>query len=581
MKRGPLESTPDEGTGTPPKKPRTGDLSGIKSQGNIDRIAEAKARVAALALKNKAKLVVGTKENSINSGGTASDPGENNGTNSSQTSRNGNHGIGQQASKSTASSAAELMAKIRQRRAQLEAATQSSGPKSASPAQSSHSTPDNNKSGSRASATALKRGPGLSTPLHPILLEASSVSTTVNESKPNLYLAKEDPQPSVNDLNEPEANPYFDSLVATKTSFDSRRKRGLAFNPHGKYIRRAEEERHQLQLDALKKKIEQAKTKASNSGLLDADIVAGERAFKPSPPPLVEWWDEPLVINPDDGYSEVDERQEEHFLSPEVITQYIQHPIPIVAPWEKSLPKQVRLHLTKRETKRMRKNDRAERHKEAQDRIRLGLDPAPPPKIKPSNVMSVFANEAIRDPTLMELRAKTEVAQRKEKHEQDNQSRKLTSEQQYEKWIAKSEREKSKGIYCAAFRIDKLSDGRHKFLVNYNAKHLLLNGMTIFNPKFCLVIVEGGFLNIKKFSKLLLGRIKWTEHAPPRANDPPLSPEDIPDLSSNRCVLVWHGQIKSSRFQKWTLNDAETEQDAKDILSRHNCEHFWVEARVL
>jgi U4/U6 small nuclear ribonucleoprotein PRP3 len=478
-----------------------------------DAIASAKARVQTLAVKAQLKR---------------------NGDGSTATART--------------TSASDLMAKIQERKAKLQE-TLNKMPGNMFKPEPKESKPE---------------GRGLNIAVHPLLLDTQPREESKQKTS-SQRTAKARPQ----------QNPYFDPTIAGPSSHDRRRTRGLAFNPQGKYIKRAEEERNQARLEALKKKIEE---RSKTAGLLDTDIVGGERQFKPDAPPEIEWWDESLLP----GKSYIDGESLETSLAT-AITDLIQHPIEIDAPWEKHVSGEVRMHMTKREIKRKRKNERAEKYKETQDRIRLGLDPAPPPKIKPSNVMSVYTNEAIKDPTLMEMKARNEVEQRRLKHVEDNQARKLTPDQHYEKFVAKLDKEKSKGIFCAVFRIENLSDGRHKFLVNHNATKMHFTGITIFNPKFCLVVVEGGFLHIKKFVKLLLHRIRWTENAPPKPNamangedtEPP------PDLSKNKCMLVWHGQLKTNRFPRWMLKDAETEQDAKDILARNEAEHFWLEARCL
>ena len=52
------------------------------------------------------------------------------------------------------------------------------------------------------------------------------------------------------------------------------------------------------------------------------------------------------------------------------------------------------------------KNERQLKQQEKQDRIKLGLDPPPPPKVKLSNLMNVLTNESIKDPTAVENRVK-------------------------------------------------------------------------------------------------------------------------------------------------------------------------------
>jgi U4/U6 small nuclear ribonucleoprotein PRP3 len=459
----------------------------------------------------------------------------------------------------------DLLAEIRQRKAALSKLVDSvtgstrGGEPAASDSSKAEST--NNQ---------MPRALGLNAPVHPLLFEKDTGLKSVPDNSKNVVAEK--------------FNPYLDFSPENTSNSIKRRTRGLVFNQKGKYIRQADELRRQIKLDELKKRFEEKKKETYSLGI---DFLAGEREYKRADPPLIEWWDEKLVMK-EDRYSELDDVDIE--LNPKLssqdseITEYILHPIPIPPPWEKHLPKQpTKLHLTKREVKQIRKRERSEKHKEKQDRIRLGLDPAPPPKVKPSNVMSIYTDEAIRDPTAMEMKARQEVDARKEKHENDNEARKLTPEQRWDKEQARIDAQKEKGLYCAVFRVENLSDGKHRFLVNLNAIEYKFTGITIFNDKFNLIIVEGGFLQIKKYKHLLLDRVKWKESAPQKkySDDGEEAPPVVQDLSHNRCQLIWNGQLKNLHFSRWSQFHAETEQDAKDALARHGVDHFWIEARSL
>lgn len=396
-------------------------------------------------------------------------------------------------------------------------------------------------------------------------------------------------------------NPYFDgNLQATHESKrEALRRRGLVFNPHGKFIERAHEIRAEQERIATEKRLEEErKRNAHKIEGVETDAIANEKLIRPDAPPTVEWWDE--------GVLEADETGMKTYESNLVLADqtYIQHPVPIPAPWEKYQPKETKFYLTKKETKRLRKITRAERHKEKQDRIRLGLDPAPPPKVKLSNLMSVLTNEAIKDPTMIEMKVKKDIAARAQQHEDTNQERKLTPEQRHQKIEQKLQQDKDKhGLYCAVFKIRFLGDKKHKYKVNVVAQQKSLTGITIFNPKFNLVVVEGGYHAVNYYKNLMMRRIQWTEKAPPRPQDIAAAaaaaeakktedkdaedktpaaeePQEV-DMSTNKCSMVWMGQIKTNSFNRWSVRSTETEQEAKDILTRYNAAHYWVEAHAL
>ncbi|KAF7500107.1 hypothetical protein DV113_001831 [Geotrichum candidum] len=470
-----------------------------------------------------------------------------------------------------------------------------------------------------SSRESSKFGSGLNTAIHPLLLgsdptaigslskPSSSSNSSSNQGNGGNHSNWKNgskkgsaPTPARVEIK-PVSNIYYDENleVVVSTRREAQRRRGLVFNPHGKFIEKANELRRQAEQAELERQKEEERQRNSHKiEGVETDAVANEKAIRPEMPPTVEWWDEALLQEDSTGRKTYATSE----INTKPITIYIQHPVPIPAPWEKYQPKEIKYHLTKKEMKRLRKNTRAEKHKEKQDRIRLGLDPAPPPKIKLSNLMSVLTNEAIKDPTQVELKVKRDIAQRAEDHNTMNQERKLTAEQRHEKIQKKLEADKEKhGIYCAAFKIKYLGDPKHKYKVNVVAQQKGLTGITVFNPSFNLVVVEGGYHAVKYYKNLMLNRIKWTEKAPPReqpddlTNDKPAiaseaasahgstsdTPEPPVDMSTNKCLLIWMGELKSNNFNRWSVRSTETEQEAKDILTRYNASHFWVEAHAL
>lgn len=436
---------------------------------------------------------------------------------------------------------------------------------------------EENREGERKPVLGQTKGLGLNTPVHPLL--AGLNKATKEDDK---LIAKAAPK----------ENPYLTNIEPARQNNRFQRRRPLLFNEQGKFIAqgkelREEQRKHEQQL----KELEQVRS--------IVDFIAGEDKFKVEAPPSCEWWDEPFVVNK--SYDTIPSIEELARVVERCCKQYSQEEAKQVflsePESEKDKPNPLTepeppVYLTKTEIKRKRKSERAEKHREAQDRIRLGLDPAPPPKIKPSNVMAVYANETIRDPTLMAETARKQAEERKKEHERMNEERKLTPEQHYEKEMAKIERDKAtKGIYCAVFRVDCLADTKHQYQVNIMAKELHFTGVTLFNPQFSLIIVEGDAKNVLKFSRYMFNRIKWTELAPPRQESEQngetkhrvssfLPPPTQELLNSNRCVLVWTGPIGTSKFEKWSRLNAPTEAKAMEILTRHGAQQFWVEARV-
>src|SRR6201999_912240 len=206
-------------------------------------------------------------------------------------------------------------------------------------------------------------------------------------------------------------NPYLTDVGTT-----GRAKRVLNFthNLHSRpAMQAAKEMRRKAVLEAMKKRIQAQTVKA---GLEENTEI---QAFVVPMPPEVEFWDEGLQSGIDNN---------------ELISKLVVHPIMIEPPQEKFVTiKEQPLKLTKKEQKKMRRIRRAEEHREEQAKIRLGLVPTPAPKIKHSNVMRVYGELAVKDPTAVEAMVNKQIAEREEAHLKANAERQLTKEENAEK----------------------------------------------------------------------------------------------------------------------------------------------------
>jgi U4/U6 small nuclear ribonucleoprotein PRP3 len=394
------------------------------------------------------------------------------------------------------------------------------------------------------------------------------------------------------DLSGPSAeetrnNPYFDiSLGGQTATLKTRHSRQLVFNQKGKYIQQANALRRQAALEQMKKRIAESSRKIG----IDEDLDT-EKKYIVEAPPEIEWWDEGLVDG--SNYEQIEDPTKLKIDSPDsIITIYIQHPVLLEPPQEKNMPAPKPMYLTVKEQAKLRRQRRMADLKEQQAKIRLGLEPAPPPKVKKSNLMRVLGEEAVKDPTAVEARVNREIADRHQKHVDTNQERKLTKEQRHEKLAANQEKDAAKGIHVLVFKIDNLSNGSHRFKIAKNAEQYALTGICIMHPRFNLVIVEGGEYSIRKYKKLMLNRIDWTENAPTRIKEG--APEalaqwlkaedekgDLKDMSLNKCTLVFEGEEKARAFRKWGSKVCETDSAAKDALTRAKMENFWTLAKSM
>lgn len=379
------------------------------------------------------------------------------------------------------------------------------------------------------------------------------------------------------------SNPYLKPAAPGVPTGKQRIPRQLAFNQKGKYIQQANAIRRQAALEAMKKRIAEQTRKAG----IDEDI--GEKNFVVEAPPDIEWWDEALAST----YDTLDDPNCLKIDSEDsIVTNLIQHPVTLEPPQERNAPPPKPMYLTSKEQAKLRRQRRMADLKEEQAKIRLGLIPPAPPKVKKGNLMRVLGDEAVKDPTAVEVMVNKQIAERHQKHVEANDERKLTKEQQHEKLQENQEKDAAKGLHLMVFKIGSLANGQHRFKVQKTAEQLALTGICVMHPKFSLVIVEGGQWSINKYKKLMCTRIDWTENVPSR--DPKkgqkemqqwLMAEDdkgaLKDMTSNYCKLVFEGEVKTRVFKRWASKVAETDAEARDLLARSKMENFWSTARSM
>ncbi|KAK2612862.1 U4/U5/U6 small nuclear ribonucleoprotein prp3 [Conoideocrella luteorostrata] len=448
-----------------------------------------------------------------------------------------------------------------------------------------------------AAATSASKAKGH---LNPTAEEITSRTISKSrENRPNIAQSLSQGQPSYSSpvscrrvyeqskQSDGDKNPYFDeSLGSQSTGSRQRDSRRLVFNQKGKYIQQGNAFRRQAALEAMKKRIAEQTRKAGINEDLDV-----EKNFVVDTPPDIEWWDEGLV----DGtsYSEIENVQILKIIGPEsIVTEYIQHPVALAPPQDRHIPEAKAMFLTSKEQAKIRRQRRMAELKEMQAKIRLGLVPAPPPKIKKGNLMRVLGDVAVKDPTAVEARVNREIAERHQIHVDTNDDRKLSKEQKIEKLASNQQKDANKGIHIVVFRISSLANGQHRYKIGVNATQLALSGTCIMHPKFNLVIVEGGTWSINKYKKLMLGRIDWTENSPSRNREEKNSTEKdwlqaenangvLKDMSSNQCKVVFEGEQKARVFRKWSSKVCETDSEAREILARAKMDNFWSLAKGL
>ncbi|ORY77785.1 pre-mRNA processing factor 3-domain-containing protein, partial [Protomyces lactucae-debilis] len=416
---------------------------------------------------------------------------------------------------------------------------------------------------------------GLATALHPALQDDSLLLASKKRSAKSRFattMANQKPQEptqvpkrkqlellnGVEGFSDTTKNPYYDAKLGGRDLSRpvNRRAKVLQFNPHGKFIEQANEIRREQELKAIRA---QQAAEARKAGLED-DFDMSSRLIKKPEPPVVEWWDKPFL-------QEATDQSTEPLLNESAVTNMVQHPIPIPAPVDLNAPEPKGIMYTKREHKKMRNQDRTAKRKDTQDKQRLGLIPPEPPKVKLSNMMTLYAEEAALDPTKMEQKVRAQMAERRDRHERDNIERMLTKEEKAEKARIKLEEDAARGIHGCAWRVETLASRYVRKRIDDNAHQCALTGVVVLNPRFNLVYIEGGQKSVKFFQKLMENRIAWTE--PPRnamqVDDNEDDPER-PDYENNRCTRIWEGELKTRTRRAFLYKKCPTDVEVKDAL---------------
>ncbi|XP_057423793.1 protein RDM16 isoform X2 [Lotus japonicus] len=383
---------------------------------------------------------------------------------------------------------------------------------------------------------------------------------------------------------DPDSNPHFDPRMGVnKTKLLRPKRNNFLFVEEGKWSKDAETIKLKSQFgeaQAKEQKAKQAqlaKAKAApdiNPNLIEITerVVIKEKLKDPIPE--IEWWDLPLLQS--GNYGDIaDGSIDEDKLKMEKITFYVEHPRPIEPPAEPAPPPPQPLKLTKQEQKKLRTQRRIAKEKDRQEMIRQGVIEPPKPKVKISNLMKVLGAEATQDPTRLEKEIRSAAAEREQAHIDRNIARKLTPAELREKKERKLfDDPNTVETLVSLYRINDLSHPKARFRVDVNAQENRLTGCAVISDGMSIVVVEGGSKSIKRYGKLMLRRINWSDVS--KENEE--NDESDDDKPVNKCVLVWQGSVAKPSFNRFSVHDCITEAAARKVFVDAGVPHYWDQA---
>uniref|UniRef100_A0A6G1S626 U4/U6 small nuclear ribonucleoprotein Prp3 n=1 Tax=Aceria tosichella TaxID=561515 RepID=A0A6G1S626_9ACAR len=363
-----------------------------------------------------------------------------------------------------------------------------------------------------------------------------------------------------------------------------RKRKGLNFHQPGTFIAQAEQLRKKARLEALQKKIADS---AAKTGIADAAKLASLTTNKISEKastqallegtdeeevPEVEWWDKAILGKQKLEY--IIPRLVQSLAQPEElfqnITNLVEHPYLKKPPNSGAPAVPIPIFLTKKEIKKLRRQNRKNQQLDKQEKIKLGLLPQPEPKLKRSNIKHVLGDEAPANPTMVEQMVKDQEEKRLKAHLEHNESRKLTLEEKRLKKLRKVQEDLSvTGVWVAVYRILSLVKQSRKLkIIEQKAKQLTMTGTICISNNINLVLVEGGPKQQRKFKQLILNRIKWSE-------DSSTGESSDKNAGSNRCLLVWEGQVAKRTFNFFKSRLYNSESEARSHFKKFNVEHYY------
>ncbi|XP_053623083.1 U4/U6 small nuclear ribonucleoprotein Prp3 [Plodia interpunctella] len=395
---------------------------------------------------------------------------------------------------------------------------------------------------------------------------------------------------------EPAPQPWLDPRLNVKPAL--RTKRALRFHEPGKFTQVAERLRMKAQLEKLQNEISQIARKTGISSATKLALLAAD-APESDHVPDIEWWDSVILMTPEERATkrktdaqtdaqtdtqtdtQTDARTNTQRvdacntgeddivdnLNEVAITNLVEHPQQLRPPTEPLKPTYMPVFLTKKERKKLRRQSRREAWKEEQEKVRLGLEAPPEPKLRISNLMRALGTEAVQDPTAIEAKVREQIAKRQKTHLEANKARALTKEQKREKVDRKLREDTTMGVHVAVYRVKDLFEcASAKFKVEVNAQQLHMTGCVVLHRGCCVIVAEGGPKQQAKYKRLMLHRIKWEEDTVKDAEG-----AAVP----NSCQLVWEGVTKQRNFGEIKFKVLPTEKQARELFQKHGVEHYW------
>ena len=190
------------------------------------------------------------------------------------------------------------------------------------------------------------------------------------------------------------------------------------------------------------------------------------------------------------------------------LISYNHHPVPM-SNEVKDKEDQINLQfmLTKKERKSLKKIYQEQKRKDIQEKIKLGLMKPKENKLTYSNMIQLFKNDSITNPSQVYQKVQNSYKEREKRMLEENAKNALTKEQKRIKFRSKIEKDQEKGMYGYFFKVNKIYDignyNRFNSWIKIFCKKYKLTGFMIhfFKQKENFIYLEGGQKALNKIHR--------------------------------------------------------------------------------
>ena len=219
--------------------------------------------------------------------------------------------------------------------------------------------------------------------------------------------------------------------------------------------------------------------------------------------PDVEWWDKDIMKMP--SYRMIK-------IKDDAVTDLIHHPANTAGHCHCPQVEMKTIVLTPAELRRKRHNERLERRKEEEEKIRLGEKEKPVDRITKHSLMTVHKDKISLTPTEAQQLLREQKEERMRNHAMMNWERHLDAQpHQYEKKIADIKKRSTDRPVVGVYLIRGIKDRHPLGTVQLEGKERHLKGKLLWiGREHCVILLWGGQQPMREMDRLIMHRIDWS-----------------------------------------------------------------------